>query len=369
MRAYHLIRNLSRDFDICLFAVHEHTPATAWINALKPYCYRIETGVVPPSRSALSMLRYADIPFQVAYFYSDPVMKKLLHFVSDCKPDAVFCHLIRMAEYAKRLDIKPRLLDYMDTFSKGMERMAEKGSPFLKIPAAIEHKRLLKYEHDLFPLFDKHIIISGQDRDLIPHPQRNEIQVIPNGVDFNYFSPQHVEKKYDLLFNGHLSYPPNIASSIYCAKEIFPLIKKEIPGISLLLAGANPVEKIKKLQGNGITVKGWMDDIREAFSSSRIMLAPMLISIGLQNKILQAMAMKIPCIISPMANNALGAEHGKQLFVAENPEDYKKYVIQLLTDDRLYNEMTESAFNFVKENFSWEENTGKISSMIKSLLQ
>ena len=75
-----------------------------------------------------------------------------------------------------------------------------------------------------------------------------------------------------------------------------------------------------------------MDDIREAFAHSRVMVAPMLISIGLQNKILQAMIMKIPCVISPMANNALGAEHGKHLLVAETPTQYRDYILRLLNE-------------------------------------
>jgi glycosyltransferase involved in cell wall biosynthesis len=90
----------------------------------------------------------------------------------------------------------------------------------------------------------------------------------------------------------------------------------------------------------------------------------MLISIGLQNKILQAMAMKIPCVISPMANNALGAVHGEHLFVAETPEQYATYISQLIKDEALCNKITESAYAFVRQHFSW---SGALRPVIDAL--
>ena len=98
-----------------------------------------------------------------------------------------------------------------------------------------------------------------------------------------------------------------------------------------------------------------MEDIRDSFYTSKILIAPMLISIGLQNKILQAMAMKIPCVISTMANNALGATHEKEVFVANTPEEYSRYIQLLLTDKEKYRQLTNAAYDFVRKNFNWEQ--------------
>jgi len=368
LRAFHFIRLLSQHFDIYLFAINEETPKAARIQEVSRYCIAIKTVVINKFQSVLSMLTHHHIPFQAAYFYSAQAQRSLEEFVEEHQPDAVFCHLIRMSEYAKRLNITPKVLDYMDAFSKGMERMQSTGSWWMQLPANTERKRLLKYEREMFECFQYHIIISEQDRDHIPHPERKRIDIIPNGVDFEYFVPTAVEKKYDLLFNGHMSYPPNIASALFTANEIFPLLKALDKDIQLHIAGAEPVKKIQALAGGGITVTGWVDDIRTVYATSRILVAPMVISIGLQNKILQAMAMKIPCVISTMANNALGAVHGEHLFVADTPEEYCKYIHQLLHDNDLYRHMAEAAYQFVKSNFTWEGNTGKITSVIRSLL-
>ena len=168
-----------------------------------------------------------------------------------------------------------------------------------------EHRRLLQYEENIFDCFENKTIISQQDLEHIPHKNNKEIHVIPNGVDFDYFLPQQREKKYDLLFAGNMNYPPNVESVIFIAGKILPVLRKQLPGVKLVIAGANPAKEILQLQSENITVTGWVDDIREYFYQSKIMLAPMLISIGLQNKILQAMAMKTPCIISTMANLSL----------------------------------------------------------------
>lgn len=368
LRAYHLIRQLSRDFDISLYSLNTTQPDQKQLDALSPYCTNIKTGILTKLNSIQGMLRSGNLPFQVAYFYNQSIRDEIAEFADVVRPDIIFCHLIRMSEYAKTIPAKIKVLDYMDAFSKGMERLEQNGSIFIRSFAAIEKKRLIRYEKDVFNHFNGHFIISEQDRDHIPHPEKQKIHVIPNGVDFSFFKPITAEKKYDLLFNGHMSYPPNIASAHYTAKEILPILLKNNQKMQFLIAGAHPVRTIRKLASANITVTGWVDDIRNCFAASKVMVAPMLISIGLQNKILQAMAMKIPCVISPMANKALGAVHGSEVFVAEKPEEYALYCDLLLKDEQVRNRMIEAAFTFVKREFSWEENTEKMSLHIQDLL-
>jgi glycosyltransferase involved in cell wall biosynthesis len=100
-------------------------------------------------------------------------------------------------------------------------------------------------------------------------------------------------------------------------------------------------------------VTGWVEDMREVFAESKIHLAPMLISIGLQNKILQAMAMKIPCIVSSQANNAIHAPTNDCLFIAERPEEYVEKILLLLNDKTVYDKLSENAYQFVHRNFDW----------------
>lgn len=369
LRAYYLIKSLSKHFDIYLFAVNETDVPTKDLEELSPYCKAIEVGVVNKFQSVLSLVKNTfnkNVPFQVAYFYDNKAMQQLRAFTEKHQPEAMFCHLIRMSEYAKQLNIQRSVLDYMDTFSKGMERRGEKSNLLMRQFITTEQLRLTNYEHGIFDKFRHKIIISKQDRDWIPHTENNKIEVVANGVDTNFYIRSTTDKKYDLLFVGNLSYPPNILAVQYAAKEIMPLFKEEGKQTKLLIAGATPTSETTSLASEQIIISGWVDDVRTVFNESRIMIAPMLISIGLQNKILQGMAMEIPCVISSFANNALGATPEEEVLIADTPREYYNQIERLLNDEDLRSRITENARKFVVKNFNWDENTQKITEMILS---
>jgi glycosyltransferase involved in cell wall biosynthesis len=204
-----------------------------------------------------------------------------------------------------------------------------------------EAERQAEHEKDVFDLFDEKIIISAQDRALIQHPVHDSIHIIPNGVDYEYFTPHPSEKRYDLVFTGNMNYPSNIESAVYIVKEILPHVRKSIPGVKLLIAGANPSARVRSLQSDTVHVSGWMMTYAKGYLSAKMLVAPMLINIGQQNKILEAMAMQIPCITSPLANNAIGATDGENIFIASSPHQYAEKIITLLEDAVLARSMGE----------------------------
>ena len=252
----------------------------------------------------------------------------------------------------------------MYAFSIGMKRRAEISNPVLKPVFLLEYKRLIKYESLVFNEMENKVIISIQDRDAIDHPQKKEMQVIPNGVDFNIFYPSAKEKKYDLLFTGNMGYPPNIESAYYAATQIVPVIHQTHPDTTLLIAGVNAPARIKKLGNDRIFIIEKFEHIRDAFAQSNIMLAPMLISIGLQNKILQAMAMKVPCIVSTLANNAIQATRGAEILEANSPEEFAACYSELISNSEKYNAISDHAFAFVRKNFEWKLQNEKLEKII-----
>ena len=230
----------------------------------------------------------------------------------------------------------------------------------------MEYRRLISYEKLIFDEMENKIIISVQDRDAIDHPLKEQIQIVQNGVDFNIFFPVQTEKKYDLLFTGNMGYPPNIEAADYAASKILPEIQKLRPGTTLLIAGIDAPLRIKRLSSQSVFVIEEFSHIREAFAQSRIMLAPMLISIGLQNKILQAMAMDVPCIVSSQANNAIGAADGKEIIEANTPEKFASACHDLLTNAVKYDSVRLDAKQFVRKNFDWKMQNEKLENIILS---
>lgn len=137
-----------------------------------------------------------------------------------------------------------------------------------------------------------------------------------------------------------------------------------LSNLKLAVVGATPTEEISRIQSKNIDIVGWVDDSRDAFNQSRIMIAPMFISIGLQNKILQAMAMETPCVISSMANNALGAAPESEVLIADTPEEFQIQINRLLSDKVLYETIKSNARNFILKNFNWTENIEKINLLL-----
>ncbi|GAB4280558.1 MAG: hypothetical protein Kow0068_04830 [Marinilabiliales bacterium] len=272
-----------------------------------------------------------------------------------------------MAEYAKnQKDIK-KSIDFMDSYSIGMFKRAGHTKFFLKRWFFnYEFKKLKNYENEMMDCFNSYAMISRQDCENFTNPKKDKIIIIPNGVDFSNFIPnEKAQKKYDIGFIGNLSYPPNIEAVLFIAEKVMPLLISEKKDIKFMIAGVNATQKIKSLQSENIDIPGFFENISDAISMCRIILAPMIISIGLQNKILQAMAMKIPTIVTETANNPIGAPDGEAIIVANTPEEFKNAIIELLNNPEKAKMIGENGYHFVKENFEWENQNNKLLALFK----
>jgi sugar transferase (PEP-CTERM/EpsH1 system associated) len=368
LRAYHQLKDLSKNNDLLLYALSDKNIDEKSIKHIEHFCKKVKVCRLSKASIFLNLLRttFTRIPWQVGYFYSRTAQREIDSIISEYKPEHIFCQLIRTSEYAKRYTKIPKTLDYMDVFSKGIERRLPTVPSYLKPLYKTEQKRLAKYESSIFTYFDNKIIISEQDKDLIPHPDKNKIVVIPNGVDSNFFKSVEHTKEYDIIFNGNMSYPPNIESAEYLIRSILPLVIKKKPEIKVLISGANPSARVKALATGNVTVSGWVEDIRENFAKSKILVAPMFMSIGLQNKLLEAMALKIPCITSTLANNALHAKNGESILIADTPEEYATHISELLSDENKAHAIGLNGHSFVVENYSWERENQKLEAIIRN---
>ncbi|NOX48597.1 MAG: glycosyltransferase [Chlorobi bacterium] len=365
LRAYNQIKYLAKNHETHLCALNDATLSKNHIKALEPFCESINVINLTKPGSALNIIRafFNGNPLQVGYFFSASAKRKIHQLINEIKPDHVFCQLLRVAEYVKDVDI-PKTLDYQDVFSKGVERRIGKSPWYKKLVLKTEYRRLLKYEEKIFSYFDNKTIISEPDRELIPHPDRNKIVIVINGVDVDFFKPMEIKKEYDLVFIGNMGYPPNINAAKYLANKIMPLVHEKLPEASLALAGASPHPDVQALENDKITVTGWMDDIRESYAKARIFIAPMQIGTGLQNKLLEAMAMKVPCITSGLANKALEAIPEEEILVGNSPEEFANQIFRLLGDDQLSKKLSENAYKLVHIKYNWEGATKKLERLI-----
>lgn len=368
LRAYNQIKQLSNNNDVILCALNTDRKADkkAAFKALQPYCSSVTFMDISKTSIMLNLAKtfFNGLPLQCGYFYNKKIHNKIHRLIEKHNPDMLFGQLLRVAEYIRH-EKTPKTMDYQDVFSMGMKRRSEIASFYMRPFFNMEYKRLRRYEHDIFDDFDVKTIISKQDRDFIDHQNKDEILIVPNGVDHEYYTPQNQEKKYDIVFTGNMAYAPNVNAVEYLANHIMPLVWKHLPDARLYIAGATPDPRVKKVASENIIISGWLDDMRDAYAQSRIFIAPMRIGTGLQNKLLEAMSMRLPCITTSLANGSLHAEEGKEILVGNNEYELADHIVTLLTDKEKTESIAQNGYDFVHRVYDWGEATKIMENEMK----
>jgi sugar transferase (PEP-CTERM/EpsH1 system associated) len=366
LRLYYQIRELSRRHEIVLCCLSESGINEEARQALNPFCSRIEILRLGHFRRWLNVALgvLSRRPFQVLYFYQRSALRHIRTVIAEERPQHIYCQLIRCAEYVKDIVEIPKTIDFMDALSSGMRRRAA-ASGFLSRWVFLEEaERLERYEQIIYEYFDHHTIISHQDRALLKHPRRDQIQVIRNGIDSSFFASVVSSYSFQLLFSGNMSYPPNVEAAKRLVKNILPELQNYFPEMNVMLAGANPARAVMNLQSDNVMVTGWMEDIRIAYASAKVFVAPMITGSGMQNKLLEAMAAGLPCVTTPIAASALQAQHGVNILVCDCDEEFVIAIQKLIEDDVYYHRIASAAKNFVEQNFRWENSVKELESLL-----
>lgn len=370
LRAYYQLRELSRHHTLAVVALADAPVSDADRAAVAPLCAggvhvyslsRAEIGL------GLTRALTSGLPLQVGYFQTAGAHRLLARVMAEFAPDHLYCQLVRMTEYVRPyVGRLPLTLDYMDVFSAGMARRAVAAPKWQRPVLAREGARLRAYEARVFEWFTHHTIISDPDRQLIDHPRRAEIQVVPNGIDTAFFSPVEPAPAVttELLFCGNMGYYPNVEAAVFLAQQVLPRVQARHPGARLLIAGTTPAPRVLALRSATVTVSGWVPDIRAAYASARVFVAPMRSGTGLQNKLLEAMAMRLPCVTTPLAHQPLGGEPGQELLVGADAAELAAHVISLLDHPPAATALAARGQTFVRTHYGWPAATAKLTALL-----
>lgn len=366
LRAYNQIRILAKKHDIFLFALTDQKVKSNSLDALKPFCKEIHIEKINFWSKISSMFAFwiKGLPFQCGYFFRPKAHRHLKKFFEDIKPNKIYCQLVRTAEYVKDFSVD-KTIDYQDVLSKGMLRRYNMAPFYLKPFFKMEYKRLLKYEAKSFQWFDHHTIITTVDRELMPVNEKDRIVVVRNGVSLEDYHYNQQEKKYDLIFTGNMGYAPNVDAAEFIVNQILPKVRQYFPNISLVLCGADPSKRVLALQSDNVKVTGWVDSMAEYYAGAKIFIAPMRLGTGLQNKLLEAMAMQLPCITSPLAGRPLiDVEDNNAALICNTVDEFASSICKLLTNKNLYDKMSQNGYQYVRQNYDWDNATQVLESVL-----
>lgn len=366
LRAFYQLRDLSTSWEIHLISLSDVEVTEAHKSVVAPFCASIHVLRISKWMGFLRVFfgLFGQRPFQTYYFKTWRHKRTVNRLLKEIQPDHIFAQLIRTTEYVKNYHACPKTLDYMDILSLGVQRRIELAPKMLRPIYESEWRRLLKYEHIVFDYFEKHTIISAQDRDQLMHPDKDKVHIVPNGVDDHFlnYETTRISKIYDVCFVGNLSYPPNVEAVKFIANELVPELARRGVNLKILISGANPTSEVLSFSDK-ITITGWVDDIRESYAKSKVFIAPMFIGTGLQNKLLEALALGLPCVTTPLAQKPLNCDE-EIVSIAENAHVFADAILNHLTDHD-NPQKRESRKSFVERNFDWKQINKQLGNLMR----
>ena len=290
---------------------------------------------------------------------------------------AVFCFSSPTAEYVFKniseiQSQKPRpklIMDFCDVDSDKWVQYASKASLPMKWIYNTEARRLPAYEQRVNQLFDASIFVSSQEAGLFKQKcaKCKNILSVSNGVDFEFFSrdPAPLKPGKTIMFAGAMDYYANIEGVTWFCHAILPLIKKEEPEVSFIIVGSNPTQDVKKLGNiNGVTVTGFVEDIRPYYNKADICVIPLRIARGLQNKVLEAMSMEKPVVSTSQAFAGIKGNPGTHLIVTNNEKKFANEIVSLLRNPNQAHKLGKNARNLIEKEYNWNNCLEKIDPLI-----
>ncbi|MBU1225698.1 MAG: glycosyltransferase [Actinobacteria bacterium] len=373
LTVFNLVRHFSRLHDVALVTFLEPGQDPADRRHLDDAAVRIDTVPLPRWRSyvraVLGMLRGR--PLQVGYYSSSQMRRTVARVIEEFRPDIVYSHTIRMAEYLAG-DPRPKVLAMQISMRLNYGRLARfHKSPVRRLVYRVEAWWAGKYEPKIARRFDRCLLISEHDVAALGTPRPANVFINPHGVDSRFFSSTGAGAERDghLVFTGNMAYPPNADAVEWFVEEILPLVREEVPDARLTVVGADPLPSVLALAADGIIeVTGRVSDLRPYLDGARVAIDPLRVGAGLQNKILEGMSMGLPMVVTSVANEGIGAQPGRDLLVADTPEEFAAAVVTLLHDEAMRTTIGAHARTFIVEKWSWEKHFDDLEREMCSLV-
>jgi glycosyltransferase involved in cell wall biosynthesis len=195
--------------------------------------------------------------------------------------------------------------------------------------------------------------------------------VLRNGVDLEYFHPRPDKaESAHLVFTGVMDYYPNVDGCVHFVHEVFPLIRAQVPDCRFTIVGSRPTAQIQQLaEVEGVSVTGFVDDVRTYLESATISVAPLRIARGIQNKVLEAMSSGLPVVGTTSATQGVEGQAGRDFLLADSVEDQAAAILGLLHDPAEAQALGQRARQFVEQNYAWAETLKPLDGILDQLSQ
>ena len=377
IRSFHQVRHLAQRHELHLYCLADDKADLAHKSALSAFCRTVEVEYLNPFSSRLKALGglLSSEPMTMRYFHSRALLRKVREAVKRTTFDVAVAYSSGMIPYL--LDGRaPLAIDFVDLDSQKWLQFAASSRPPMKWIYAAEGRRLFAYEKMSSERADVSIVVTpeeGRVLELEGAPRR--LEAIAPGVDIDFYrldslpAPELEARKVPrLIFVGFMAYKPNYEAVLRIAKRILPRVAAEIPEIQFLAVGAGPPKEVLDLHdGRSIIVTGSVEDTRPYLKSADVAVVPLDLGRGIQTKVLEAMAMARPVVLSEQAAIGINAKFGRDYILAGDDDTFAGAIIDFLRNPEKAQAFGQAGRAYVKEHFNWPDKLNRYEKILEEI--
>lgn len=357
VRAYHEIRALSSAFRVTVAALAHSRSDAESAAGLEPFCEAVLTaragGTTGLARGAWSLLFGGSVT--EGYFRSRLLRRAVAGAAADDPFDVVLGYSSSTLPYVLAAPGRARVMDLVDVDSAKWAAYAQAAGWPKSWLYAREARGVRRLERQALERCDAVMLVSEAEAEPLGD-RGGTVLAVGNGVDTDYFRPADRDGAGppQLVFTGSMDYRPNVEAVTWFAREVWPALKREAPDLAFVVVGRDPAPAVRRLEGEpGIRVTGTVPDVRPYLAAATAVVAPLRTARGIQNKVLEAMAMGRAVVASPAALAGIEADVGREVMMAETPEQWRDRLLGLLRDEARREEIERAARHRVDTSYDW----------------
>jgi glycosyltransferase involved in cell wall biosynthesis len=363
---YNRVKYLSENNMVSLVAFDPHGATSEQVDSTAVYCedLRLVPGVRPRGlpRRAWDYVA-GPVPPYFMLNYSVEMYRAISEMVAARRYDVVISEYSMVAQYLygnpDLAGIK-RVMSVHECYYLARKKVFHlEGFNREGVAALLQLKGLKRFEFDMYADADKVLTLTPEGRDeLLAVRPDLDISVVPHGVDVEGFTPARrgESSQPTVMFLGNYPHDPNRDAVMFFAREAWPAVTRAVPGARFLVVGRGPTEDMLELarRDSSIEITGQVDDVRPFLEQSDVFVCPVRLGGGFRGKVLEAMASGVPVVSTRLGAEGLPAEDGRNIVLADTPEELAAATVRLLQDRGLAESIASEARRLMVEHFSWQ---------------
>lgn len=381
IRSFNLLKELSKDFDIHLGCFIDDPFDWKYVSELSQWCRTVycedQSKLVAKLKGLTSFLTFK--PITLPYYASNNMQRWVHQVIDEHQIQQVLVFSSSMAQFVdhSRYNHLNRVIDFVDIDSDKWRQYALKQKGVMRWVYQREHALLQAYEQGYCERFNASLFVSPDEahlfRTMMPEKLANKIDYVLNGVDIEFFNPEielpdAIEMPVQspaLVFTGAMDYWANVDAVIWFCQQVWPSLKAKQPKLHFYIVGGNPTSEVKALAALAdVHVTGRVHDVRPFIRDAAVVVAPLQIARGIQNKVLEAMAMNKPIVATHMAMEGINSPNHADLLQTDDATEFETAILSILKREQPIDCPNR---RYVIDHFTWPATLQQLKPLLQRM--